>query len=171
MGAVFTVTLPLPVAHHTQPETEQPATPNNSELISDLSLEGVSVLVVDDEPDARELVKRILGGCKADVITTGSASEAIRAFKAKRPHVILSDIGMPEQDGYEFMRMLRSLSVEDGGQTPAAALTAYARPQDRRQALMAGYQSHVVKPADPAELVTVVASLAGRLSRPGTPRT
>jgi CheY-like chemotaxis protein len=164
-GATFTVTLPLAVSHgeekHRAPQ--HTITPETSEVFSQISLEGVDVLVVDDEPDARELVKRILDGCKARVVTVGSAAEAMRAFKKHRPNVILSDIGMPGQDGYEFMRMLRTLPADQGGQTPAAALTAYARPQDRRQALIAGYQSHVVKPADAAELITVVASLAGKL--------
>jgi CheY-like chemotaxis protein len=166
-GSTFVVSLPLAVSHLDQPTGEAPAIPMDvTPSPTRISLRGVKVLAVDDEHDARNLIRRILERSSAKVFTAGSATEAMRLFKNERPDVIVSDIGMPEQDGYEFMRMVRSLGVEEGGQTPAAALTAYARPQDRRQALMAGYQSHVVKPADPDELITVVASLAGKLGRP-----
>jgi CheY-like chemotaxis protein len=146
---------------------DQEQTPNDDSdnWVNSISLEGVKVLVVDDEPDARTIVKRILNSSGANVITAGSASEAFELVQSEQPDVIVSDIGMPNQDGYEFMRMVRGLSVQQGGRTPAAALTAYARAQDRRQALIAGYQSHVVKPAEASELVTVVASLAGRLGQ------
>jgi PAS domain S-box-containing protein len=162
-GATFTVRLPVASTLEEAVPTPQAAPSHGADGLEQISLDGVKVLVVDDEPDSRDLVKRILGGCRATVITAGSAAQALQHFHKERPHVIVSDIGMPDQDGYEFMRTVRSLRREEGGQTPAAALTAYARPLDRRQALLAGYQSHVVKPADPAELVTVVASLAGKL--------
>jgi CheY-like chemotaxis protein/anti-sigma regulatory factor (Ser/Thr protein kinase) len=162
-GATFSFTLPLAVASSGE-STPHGNTSDAEELFARISLEGITVLVVDDEPDARNLVKRILDGCKAKVILAGSVAEAMKHVKGQQPDVIVSDIGMPEQDGYEFIRRVRGLPREEGRDTPAAALTAYARPQDRRQALLAGYQSHVVKPADPAELVTVVASLAGKFS-------
>jgi PAS domain S-box-containing protein len=165
-GATFTICLPVAVARFQEPGHKPCADgPTGNDHPTAISLDGVKVLVVDDEPDARNLVKRILDDSRAIVLTAGSAAEAMKLFAKERPHVIVSDIGMPDQDGYDFMRTVRSFSSEEGGQTPAAALTAYARPQDRRQALMAGFQSHVVKPADPAELVTVVASLAGILGR------
>jgi PAS domain S-box-containing protein len=162
-GATFSFTLPLAVASSGE-SAPHGNTSDAEELFARISLEGITVLVVDDEPDARNLVKRILDGCKAKVILAGSVAEAMKHVKGQQPDVIVSDIGMPEQDGYEFIRRVRGLPREEGRDTPAAALTAYARPQDRRQALLAGYQSHVVKPADPAELVTVVASLAGKFS-------
>jgi PAS domain S-box-containing protein len=169
-GATFTVCLPLSAASVEDAGPRSPAFAHGAgENFNRISLKGVKVLAIDDEPDARNLVKRILDGCGATVITAGSADEAIHLFKNNRPDVIVSDIGMTQKDGYEFMRMVRSLRPQEGSQTPAAALTAYARVQDRRQALMAGYQSHVVKPVDAAELVTVVASLAGKLGQPGEP--
>jgi PAS domain S-box-containing protein len=164
-GATFTVLLPLAVTHREEPPRDGAgASGQTAEAIENVSLRGVKVLVVDDEPDARSLVKHALESCGAVVWSAGSADEAIEVLADSRPDVILSDIGMPGEDGYAFLRRVRSLSPELGGATPAAALTAYARPSDRRLALMAGFQSHVVKPADPAELVTVVASLAGRFA-------
>ena len=166
LGATFIVSLPLAVAHDGEREPATSITGSNLlETCEHIPLTGLKVLVVDDEPDARSLVKRILEGCHASVLLAESASQGFELFQKERPDVIVSDIGMPGQDGYAFMRRIRNLSREQGGQVPAAALTAYARPQDRRQALLAGYQSHVVKPADPAELITVVASLAGRLGK------
>jgi signal transduction histidine kinase/ActR/RegA family two-component response regulator len=128
-------------------------------------LDGLTVLVVDDEPDARQLARRILEEYGAKVQTAASANEALTSLLQRRPDVMISDIGMPEMDGYELMRRVRGLPADQGGQVPAAALTAFARSEDRRRALMAGYQSHVVKPVDTLELATVVASLAGRTAR------
>ncbi|HEX8335665.1 MAG TPA: response regulator, partial [Pyrinomonadaceae bacterium] len=125
------------------------------------ALEGVKVLVVDDEPDARRLLTEVLGRCGAEVLSAASAGEALEMIQAWRPHVLLSDIGMPDGDGYELIRRVRELPEERGGSTPAAALTAYAGPGDRARALAGGYQQHVAKPVEPAELAAVVASLAG----------
>ena len=130
------------------------------------ALSGVEVLVLDDEEDARTLIARVLTECQAIVFTAGSATEAISLLTQRRPDVIISDIGMPVNDGYEFIRQVRSLSAERGGKTPAIALTAFVRSEDRMRALRAGYQSHLAKPVEPVELVTVVASLAGKI-RPG----
>jgi CheY-like chemotaxis protein len=124
-------------------------------------LSGIKVLVVDDDADARALVKRLLGECNAHVTMAASAEEAIALLKSDLPHVLLSDIGMPAMDGYEFIRLVRE-QIASSERLPAAALTAFARSEDRRRALLAGYQTHVAKPVEPSELAAVVASLAGR---------
>jgi CheY-like chemotaxis protein len=154
-GATLTVTLPLALVKH---DLRQEAPVADLELPS---LAGVSVLVVDDEPDARDLLRRILADSEADVVTASSAAEGVEAIRQKRPHVLLSDIGMPEADGYEFIRQVRALG-EDYRRIPAVALTAFARSEDRRRSMLAGFQMHLAKPVEPAELVAVVARLAGR---------
>ncbi|HEX3725743.1 MAG TPA: ATP-binding protein, partial [Pirellulales bacterium] len=131
------------------------------------TLNGIKVLVVDDEQDTRDLVRRVLRECAAEVFTASSTREALEVLAHQRPNVILSDIGMPHQDGFELIRRIRSLGPECGGDVPAAALTAFARPEDRRRALLAGYQRHVAKPVEPAELVAVVAALAASESDRG----
>ena len=103
----------------------------------------------------------MLEDCNAEVSTAGSAAEAVPILEAQRFHVLVSDIGMPAVDGYEFLRQVRLLKPENGGRIPAIALTAFARSEDRTRALMAGYQVHVAKPVEPAELVATVASVAG----------
>jgi CheY-like chemotaxis protein len=125
----------------------------------------VTVLVVDDEPDARELVRRILERCPARPVTAASAAEALEAARAGGVDVLLSDIGMPGEDGYALIRAVRALPG-DAGRVPAAALTAFARSEDRRRALLAGYQIHLAKPVEAGELIAVVASLANRTERP-----
>jgi CheY-like chemotaxis protein len=118
------------------------------------------VLVVDDEPDARELVAAVLTGSGAEVVSVGSAGEALARMAGQQFDVLVSDIGMPEMDGYALINKVRQLPVERGGNIPAAALTAYAGIEDRRHVLSAGYQMHIPKPVEPAELTSVVASLA-----------
>jgi len=125
------------------------------------SLEGVKVLAVDDEPHGRALITEVLRRCGAEVVAVSSAREALEVLQAWRPHVLLSDIGMPGMDGYMLIRRVRELSEEQGGRTPAAALTAYAGAEDRARSLASGYQLHVAKPVEPVELAAVVASLAG----------
>jgi CheY-like chemotaxis protein len=125
-------------------------------------LDGVRVLVVDDEPDARELVERILAECGAVIRAEAGTAAAERALAEFSPQVLVSDIGMPEEDGYMLIRRIRTLPPEQGGRIPAAALTAFAGAEDRRRALQAGFQMHVPKPIDARELVAVVAQLAGR---------
>jgi hypothetical protein len=120
------------------------------------------VLVVDDEPDARNLLVLMLTSYEAEVRDCASAAEALRIMDEWRPDVLVSDIGMPVEDGYELMRKLRAREPERGGLVPALALTAYARAEDARRALEAGYQTHIPKPVTPDELATVVANLAGR---------
>jgi CheY-like chemotaxis protein len=120
------------------------------------------VLVVDDEPDTREMLKAGLGQCGAEVTTVASASEALSEMGKSPPDVLVSDIGMPDEDGYELIRKVRTLPAVRGGSVPAIALTAYARTEDRLHALRAGYQMHVTKPVELTELAAVVASLANR---------
>jgi signal transduction histidine kinase/ActR/RegA family two-component response regulator len=126
------------------------------------SLRDVRVLVVEDDPDARELIGTILERYGADVAVAGSAEEGMHALANRAPHVIVTDIEMPKEDGYSFIRRIRSLPADAGGKLPAAALTAYASAADRMKVLAAGFNMHVAKPVQPAELAMVVASLAGR---------
>jgi hypothetical protein len=120
------------------------------------------VLVVEDDDDARSLVEKVLQGQGAAVSCVGSAREALDLLMTERVDVLVSDIEMPGTDGYQLIKELRLRPAEQGGSVPAAALTAYARTEDRLRALRAGFQLHLAKPVQPSELVTVVASLAGR---------
>jgi CheY-like chemotaxis protein len=125
-------------------------------------LRNVKVLVVDDNADGRDVIARILREAGAEVLLASSATAALDLFARDRPDVLLSDIGMPDIDGYELIRRIRT---QGSGQThalPAAALTALARPEDRTRALLAGYQTHIAKPVDATELIAAVAALAGR---------
>jgi CheY-like chemotaxis protein/two-component sensor histidine kinase len=128
------------------------------------TLDGIKVLVVDDDPDARDILARILRGGGASVITASSAAEALKILMASKPALLISDIGMPGEDGYDLIRTVRALAEDDCGRVPAVALTAFARSEDRQRALLAGYQLHVAKPVEPSELLTVCASLVGRIS-------
>jgi CheY-like chemotaxis protein len=123
-------------------------------------LHGVEILVVDDDTDAREFVTFLLQQYGARVRAVSSAREALTALTQSLPDVLLSDIGMPDIDGYMLMQQVRTLPPEQGGQIPAIALTAYAGEINYQQAIAAGFQSHVSKPVEPAELVAVVRSLA-----------
>jgi len=122
-------------------------------------LTDLSILVVDDDRDARELIQHILGERGATVLLAASATEAYELLRSSRPHLLLSDIGMPEQDGYDLIRRVRALPAEEGGLTPAVALTAFARSEDRRRVFLAGYQMHVAKPVEPGELIAVCAAM------------
>jgi len=159
-GSVFTVR--LPIMGHEPPMLAAPADAPALTLQRSQDLEGLRVLVVDDEADTRDMVCAILKSQGAQVEVASSAAAALAALPDARPHILVSDVEMPGQDGYELIRQVRLLPGEAGGKVPAAALTAYARPEDRMRALMAGFQIHVPKPVQPAELVAVVASLAGR---------
>ena len=123
--------------------------------------------MVDDDRDARELLKRILSERGATVTLAASAAEAFELVRSSKPDLLLSDIGMPDQDGYDLIRKVRALPPNQGGQVRAVALTAFARPEDRRRAFLAGYQLHVAKPVDPAELIAVCAAVLG--NRPADP--
>ncbi|HEV7499931.1 MAG TPA: response regulator, partial [Vicinamibacteria bacterium] len=126
------------------------------------SLAGVRVLVVDDEKDTRDVVSAVLSQQGADVAAASSVDEALGHLSSSIPDVLLADIGMPDEDGYSLMRRIRALPAGRGGTVPAAALTAYARAEDRMQALLAGFQIHVPKPVQPGELIRVVGALAAR---------
>ena len=127
------------------------------------ALAGLRLLVVDDERDAREIISVILGEAGAEIATASSTREALDLLGRWKPDILISDIGMPSESGYDLIRMVRALPADKGGQTPAIAITAYARTQDRLQILSAGFQMHVPKSIEPIELATVVASLAKRL--------
>ncbi|WP_437651255.1 hybrid sensor histidine kinase/response regulator [Sorangium sp. So ce362] len=161
-GATFTVRLPLAGVSQRAPGAAQRPTSARAEALADYpaaDLTGVRVLVVDDQPDAREVAQRVLEDCAASVTTAGSAAEAMATLERERPDVLVSDLGMPGEDGFQLIRRMRGLGAARGGATPAIALSALARAEDRARALGAGYQAHVAKPLDPAELVGVVASL------------
>jgi len=124
-------------------------------------LDGLSVLVVEDHADSRDLLITMLAGVGAVVFGAESAAEALTLLKAERPNVIVSDLEMPGETGYELIQKVRALPREEGGLTPAIALTAYAHPDDRVRALAAGFQSHLAKPALPEELASAVAAVVG----------
>ncbi len=162
-GATFFVSLPLSIVQ-LEDETSERVHPTASTPGDDLPLpplDGIRILVVDDEPDARDLLKRLLEAQDARVEVYDCAHSALEALKHTKPDVIVSDIGMPQVDGYQFMRSLRA-SEAQGARTPALALTAFARAEDRKRSLLAGYQAHIAKPFDVGELVLLVANLVGR---------
>jgi CheY-like chemotaxis protein len=155
-GATFTVELPQ--RSGTQPNEADSADRDPGPA---RNLTGVKVLVVDDESDARQVLTHILADSGATVVTAESGPAALSLVDQQPPHVIVSDIGMPGMDGYELLRRIRGLAG-DGAAVPAIALTAYARPKDRLNALRAGYVAHLAKPADPSQLIATVAAAAGR---------
>jgi PAS domain S-box-containing protein len=164
-GASFTVRLRLYTgAVPAGAETSRPVQARHDP--GPARLARVGVLVVDDEEDTRDLLATALGHEGAEVQAVASAPEALRALRERRPDVLVCDIGMPDVDGYALLSQVRALSPEEGGLVPALALTAYARPDDRRRALSAGYQVHLTKPVDPDELISAVARMAG-WHRPG----
>jgi CheY-like chemotaxis protein len=124
------------------------------------SLAGLTVVVVEDEPDTRELIERLLSEAGCRVVAVGSAAAAMRALTAEQPDVLVSDIGLPDEDGYSLIRRVRNLDRSAGGAIPAIAVTAFARSEDRTRALLAGFQAHVAKPVDPSELIAIVNSFA-----------
>jgi signal transduction histidine kinase/ActR/RegA family two-component response regulator len=163
-GATFTVRLPLA---RSQPHAVNPH--YKSERVREVdepTLRGLRILVVDDEPDARALARRVLEERGAHVVTVASALEALAVVDSEiAPSVVVSDIGMPEEDGYDLIRKMRALPG-NAGRIPAVALTALARTEDRQRALLEGYQTHVSKPVDPAELVAVIANVTELTARP-----
>jgi signal transduction histidine kinase len=165
-GATFTVRLPIR-GELTQalPSADKPAQSGWQSLWNPDLLAGVRVLVVEDEADTRDLLVTALQQCGAAVTAVANAAEALDALD---PHtdVLVSDIGLPGEDGYSLLRRLRSLGPDRGGNVPAAALTAFARAEDRLRALEAGFETHLAKPLDPSELVATVARLAGRGMQP-----
>ncbi|MBD1815287.1 ATP-binding protein [Microcoleus vaginatus DQ-U2] len=168
-GTTFTVKLPVMIIHlpPSAPEPLNPLVEPNGRFQTSPTLEGLQILVVEDEADALELLSTILEKYGADVMAVASVKEALTIIETatdRSPDVLVSDIGMPDEDGYSLIRKLRQVEAQRGGRLPAIALTAYARNDDRQQSLLAGFQMHLTKPVDAAELVAVVASLTGRTS-------
>jgi signal transduction histidine kinase len=165
-GATFTVRLPL--LEITQAAGEERGSEDASARngASPVNLGGVRVLLVDDETDSRNFLSMSLRQYGAEVTALGSADEAVSVLQRERPDVLVSDIGMPGEDGYALIRRVRALGADRGGQVPAAALTAYAKGEDTTRALSAGYQVHLPKPVEPTELATAVATLVGRVPMP-----
>lgn len=166
-GATFTVRLPISPIYQVDPSGGR-VHPAARDLLPANEctdrLDGLSILVVDDEPDTRELLREGLEYCGAIVRVAGSAAEAVDALVVAVPDILISDIGMPGIDGYDLIRQIRELPADAGGKVAAVALTAYTRVEDRLQALRAGYDMHVPKPVELAELVAVAASVARRSS-------
>jgi signal transduction histidine kinase/ActR/RegA family two-component response regulator len=162
-GTTFVVSLPLAPLHKAEKRDYLSARKAPVLGRERIQLQGVKILVIDDEPDARELMKRVLSQCEADVTTAESGLDGLELIRRKKPDIIVSDIGMPGMDGYQFIREVRGLLPSEAGKTPAIALTALARSEDRTKAMLAGYQIHVAKPIEPQELVATVASLVRRL--------
>jgi CheY-like chemotaxis protein/two-component sensor histidine kinase len=164
-GATFRVKIPLMIVHTLRDDMPgvHPRSPTSAATDGSISLRGIHVLAVDDEPDALSLVSEVLEAAGARVTTAQSAEGALDRLVAETPDVIVADLGMPRMDGLGFIGQLRRHDNPRIRQVPAAALTAYARSEDRMKALQAGFQIHLAKPIDPAELVTTIASLAKRI--------
>jgi PAS domain S-box-containing protein len=162
-GSTFTILLPAVIMNIAADPSRRHPRASAGEIVEEkLDLRDVRVLAVDDEADARHLIKRILSGCGAQVETAESGAAALRFLRRSKPHVLIMDIGMPTEDGYTAIRKVRQLPTDEGGTVPAIALTAFARSEDRRRAILSGFQMHMAKPVEPAELIAMVASLAGR---------
>jgi CheY-like chemotaxis protein len=163
-GATVIVRLPIrsPVAPLPADEPVGVLAPAVSGEASAVRLDGLKVLVVDDEQDALAMLSEVLQARGARVSVASSAAAALAALTQVRPDVIVSDIGMPGEDGYALIKRVRALPASQGGRTPAVALTAYARPEEAQRAFAAGFQVHVTKPLEPARLAIVVANLGGR---------
>ena len=161
-GAVFTVKLPVMVVSRPieemvrQPEELKPIASSGLAFDCPPDLAGLKILAVDDEPDSRALLRMLFEACGADVHLCSSAADALEALDKFEPDVLVSDIGMPEEDGYSLIKRIREKEATTGKRLPAVALTAFARAEDRFQALQAGYNMHVAKPVEPAELALVV---------------
>ncbi|MDQ6610799.1 MAG: ATP-binding protein, partial [Gemmatimonadota bacterium] len=165
LGTTVTLHLPLKVVHPLEDKEERSHPATSARMPFDFrsfDLAAITVLVVDDNDDARELVQRVLVECGATVHTAGNAVDAVRMVEEHTPDVLVSDIGMPDVDGYELIKRIRALGSARGGALPAIALTAFARSEDRTRALRAGFLVHVSKPVEAAELVATVASVVGR---------
>jgi PAS domain S-box-containing protein len=164
-GSTFTVTFPLasaarpprPESRSAEAEAKQPI--EGTDMEKHQRLDGLRVLVVEDDPDTLDMLSFILATRGAEVITASSTAEALKGFERSQPDVLVSDLAMPDQDGYDLIKYVRSRGRERGGNIPAVALSAYTRAEDRTRALAAGFQMHVSKPVDPDKLIAVVASL------------
>jgi PAS domain S-box-containing protein len=162
-GSDFMVTLPLAVqSANGEASMMWPVRPEGQEETRSTTLKGVRVLIVDDEHDTREVLGVMLSRYGTEVRAAGSAAEAMEVFRQWKPDVLVSDVGMPEEDGYAFIGRIRALAPEEGGDVPAIALTAFAAAQDKERALAAGFQQHLAKPIEPVNLARVVARILGR---------
>ena len=161
-GATFTVRLPVMIVQPAVAAREHPLTERRQPLQNLGDLQHVSVLAIDDEPDALRLLKDVLEVAGADVTTASSGASALAVLAASYPQVIISDIGMPDMDGYELIRRIRASADPELRDIPAAALTAFARSEDRTKVLQSGFEMHLAKPVDPGELVASVATLVRR---------
>ena len=166
-GATFAVRLPVsPLISTTVGVSRVAATaPRRVDLERPAALAGLSVLVVDDEEDARDLLRIVLESCDVEVHEAKNAREAMAKVERERVDLIVSDIGMPEEDGYSLIRNVRALPVKEKASIPAIALTAFARNEDRTRALLEGFNVHMAKPVEPAELLLALADLGGHLRR------
>lgn len=166
-GSTFTVRIPIRAVSINEdgdndaPEADRATTSGSTEVSSVVRLDGLRVLIVDDEADARRLLTRVLQDSGAQVTAAAGAAEALDALSKSRPNILISDLGMPDEDGFDLIRQVRALghSVKD---LPAVALTAFVHKDDQRRTLLAGFQIHIPKPVDPHDLTAVVASLTGR---------
>ncbi|HEY0095627.1 MAG TPA: response regulator, partial [Archangium sp.] len=161
-GATFVVCLPISPLRPPNPGTD-PVSAGASTFECPEGIAGLRVLLVEDEPDVREMLVTLLERCGLHVKAARSTAEAWELLQQDKPDVLISDIGMPGEDGHTFLRRVRALPVERGGRVPALAITAHARPEDRRKALLAGFQMHLAKPVPADELLLMIATLAGRL--------
>jgi CheY-like chemotaxis protein/anti-sigma regulatory factor (Ser/Thr protein kinase) len=162
-GAIFTIQLPLPSGQLAQETLARAASAFRESQSDLLNLDGLRILIVDDETDALDLISAELAQHGAEVTGVGNAADALAALTQSDFDLLISDIGMPNTDGYDLIKQVRKQADSRNQKIPAVALTAYARIQDRMQAIMAGFNTHVAKPVEVNELVTVIASLAGRL--------
>jgi CheY-like chemotaxis protein len=160
-GSTFSIALPGDSSHSVFRASRPPPARTGAGLAGLTRLDGLRLLVVDDEKDARDLLREILSGCGAVVACANSALEALERVRDLKPQVIVSDLGMPEMDGLDLIRQMRRLPADQGGRTPAIALTAYAHSDDAGRALTAGFQMHLAKPVDPPTLASAIAGLAG----------
>jgi len=161
-GSTFVVLLPISVVRSADGADGHPVSTSEAEFSSSPDLKGIRVMIVDDNADAMNLVKHLLEQCGVSVSACASAEECLARLPVWHPDVLVSDIGMPGMDGYAMLRELRTSPREKGGETPAIALTAFARSEDRRRAMLAGFDMHVSKPVEAGELVAVVARMARR---------
>ena len=164
------MSLPTHIAHQpaVAPESRHPsalASRGSTAAPKLTGLRGVRVLAVDDEPEARNVLRAILESAGADVEMASSGAEVLERLVTRRPDVLIADVGMPGMDGFDLIEQVRAFQDVDVRDVPAAALTAYARPEDRTHALHSGFEMHLAKPVDPAELVASVATLARRRRR------
>jgi len=161
-GATFVVSLPLMIRDpQERGRRVHPTHETGSDEALLPQLNGVQALLVDDEPDSLDLIRRVLEERGAHVVTANSSEDALRMLDVSTPDILISDIGMPGMDGFQFMRRVREIEPKNR-RVPALALTAFARAEDRKRAILAGYQAHLAKPFDMSELVIVIAGLLGK---------